>query len=247
MPAPFSTTLISAISRNRAVETSVALTSISMIRVVCFFCLFLPLVTNAQIECPSMGITNERVRTKAHRGGFMVRVGDHRTSAKADLFVRPVSARNRGPMADAFVSKRGSGRFRDQDAFSTKRSRGSLFDGSDHFLSRKGRSPRYRSDAGFGNHRYRSAIDIEGSTFGNTSGRSGTGATKGMDHFRQRRKSRNLKRHEPQPFQFQRQPPPPPRDPQMGLWGGTIGRRGREPKRPNTPLPKSEDKKEGGN
>jgi len=201
----------------------------------------------AQVECPSMGITNERVRTKARKGGFMVRVSDHKGSAKADLFVRPVSARNRGAMADAFVTKRGSGRYRNQDAFSTKRTRGSLFDGSDHFLRNKGRSPRYRADAGFGNQRYRNAVDTEKSAFGNSSGRSGTGTTKGKDYFRQRRKSRNLKRREPQPFHFQRQPTSPPRDPQMGLWGGTIGRRGREPNRPNTPLPKSEDKKEGGN
>jgi hypothetical protein len=210
-------------------------------------CLFTPLVTAAQVECPSMGITNERVRTKARKGGFMVRVGDHKGSAKADLFVRPVSVRNRGAMADAFVVRRGVGRFRDQDAFSTKRTRGSLFDGADHFLSSKGRSPRYRADSGFGNHRYRHAIDTEISAFGNTSGRNGTGAAKGKDHFRQTRRNRNLKKHEPQPFQFQRLPQPPPRDPQMGLWGGTIGKRGREPKRPNTPLPKSEEKKEGGN
>lgn len=201
----------------------------------------------AQVECPSIGITNDDVRSSARKGGFMVRVHDHRKSSKTDLFIRPVSGKNRYAMRDAFVISQGIGRYREHDAFSQKLNRVSLFDGSAYFLRSRGRSPRYRAHAGFDRQNYRQPIDTGRSAFGNISGRGSGGVTQGTDHFNQRRPRQRLHKREPQPFHFQRKPQRPHREPQMGLWGGTIGKRGKESPRQDTPLPKSEEKKGGGN
>ena len=62
------------------------------------------------------------------------------------------------------------------------------------------------------------------------------------DHFKQRKVRHRMKKAEPQPFARKKQlDQQPQREPQMSLWGGTVGKRGHESKRKSVPLPKADE------
>lgn len=196
-----------------------------------------------------MAITRPEVGKKSGKGGFMVRVSDHRSMAKADIFIRPVSGKGKGHEKDAFsFTRKKKGKHTEADAFAftrnsskstvstdffaTKRTRSGLYNGSDSFLAVSGRR---------GNH-----SNLERPAFGNMTPKTAGNSRVRKDHFKQRKERHRMKKAEPQPFARKKQlDQQPQREPQMSLWGGTVGKRGREGKRKSVPLPKAED--DGGN
>lgn len=203
----------------------------------------------AQVDCPAMGITRPKVNQKRISGGFgSFRAGGAKGGPMADYF----STRSHGPGRvkehTEFATRGGRKRFfRDMDEFATKRQGGeSRYRDFDEFSRKGGRKSRFRDFDEFTSRSNRQAES-------NRRGSAGT-ASRGFHrsakrvHSQDSRSARgrtNRKDYTPfsstvSPFADQI----PHREPQMGLWGGTIGKRGGKEKRKMTVLPEKSDGKD---
>jgi len=203
----------------------------------------------AQVDCPAMGISHPKVNQKRMMGGFGA--------------IRQNGA-NRGPMGDYFSSRTtGPRKFKEHNEFATKGGRGRFFRDMDEFATRR--------QGGSGQHRNFDEFSRKGSKQGryrdfdefsrtanrqaeaNRRGRSGK-ASRGFHRSAKRVRSQDSResrgrnnRGEYSPFSTTLGPTSDEikhREPQMGLWGGTIGKRGGKEKRKMVPMPERESDKE---
>jgi hypothetical protein len=147
-----------------------------------------------------------------------------------------------------FATKGGRSRFvRDMDEFAAKRQGGqNRFRDVDEFSRKGSRQGRYRDFDEFCRRANRLAEINWRSGGGKT--HSGFHRTAKRERSQDSRESRSRKnRSEYTPFSTSRGPgggEPSFREPQMGLWGGTIGKRSGKDKRKMVPMPEKGDDKE---
>lgn len=213
----------------------------------CYILLIGALPALAQVDCPAMAITRPKANHKRIMGGF----SDGRSSAgrqgqMGDFF----TSRTRGPSKvnehSEFSTRSGRTRFfRDFDEFTTKRQGRSGYRDFDEF-SRRGRQGRFRDFDEF---------TRRGDRQSEANRRGGAGSASKGFHRRARRvnsqdsrESRGQRnRKDYTPFSTSVSPNAGEvkhREPEMGLWGGTIGSRGAEKKRKMVPFPDEEKKDE---
>ncbi len=204
----------------------------------------------AQVDCPAMGITRPKASQKHISGGFgAIRSGGGHKGSMGDFF----STRTRSPLKvrehTEFATKGGRSRFfKDMDEFATKRQGGSArFRDMDEFSRKGSRQARYRDFDEFGRKANRQAANNSRSARGKT--HKGFHRTAKRERSQDSRESRSRKnRSEYTPFSTSRGPgggEPSFREPQMGLWGGTIGKRSGQDKRKMVPMPEKGDDKDG--
>ena len=202
----------------------------------------------AQVDCPAMGITRPKTSLKHISGGFgAIRSGGGNKGSMGDFF----STRTRSPMRvrehTEFATKGGRSRFfRDMDEFAAKRQGGqNRFRDVDEFSRKGSRQGRYRDFDEFSRRANRQAESNRRSGGGKT--HSGFHRTAKRERSQDSRESRSRKnRSEYTPFSTSRGPgggEPSFREPQMGLWGGTIGKRSGKDKRKMVPMPEKGDDK----
>jgi hypothetical protein len=203
----------------------------------------------AQVDCPAMGISRPKVNQKRMMGGFGA--------------IRENGA-NRGPMGDYFSSRTtGPRKFKEHNEFAAKGGRGRFFRDMDEFATkRQGSSGEYRSFDEFSRKgskqgRYRDFDEFSRKANSQTAAkrRGGAGkASRGFHRGAKRVRSQDSRasrgrnnRGEYSPFSTTLGPTSDEikhREPQMGLWGGTIGKRGGKEKRKMVPMPNQESDKE---
>lgn len=209
--------------------------------------LTLPFWAQAQVDCPAMGITRPKSSTKRMLSGFESRSsGGGRSGQMADFFVTKDRSPGRTKEHTEFATRGGrAGFFRDFDEFANSRKghSGSFRDMDEFSRKGSGRQQRYRDFDEFSRKANRQAA---------SNNRSGSGKTpRGFHRRAQRVKSQDGReergrnnRGDYTAFATRgRDNEPTFREPQMGLWGGTIGKRGGKEKRKMVPMP-DEGKKE---
>ena len=150
-----------------------------------------------------------------------------------DEFASRSSKKRRFRSYDEFATRaKRSKQFRDFDEFAYRRSSRSSFHDKDEFASRSNRTRKVNIDAQF-------AVRTTDKRF-----------SKGRyqkDEFNSKQKRTKQAKSEYTPFASSTSPAAAEkthREPQMGLWGGTIGRRSGQDSRAETPLPDLSKKKE---
>ena len=203
-------------------------------------------LTHAQVDCPAMAITRPKTSTKRMLQGFTspaARGG--KPGQMPDFFSSRSQGNSKGFINPGFNSPSGrKGMFRDLDEFSSRgRSKGSGFRDMDEFSTRS-RQSRFRDFDEF----TRKGARQRGQSVQGSPGK----ASKGF-HRRARRitsqDSRSARgrtnRNDYTPFSNSVNPgagEKQHREPQMGLWGGSVGKRGKESRRKMTPLPENDSK-----
>lgn len=148
---------------------------------------------------------------------------------------------------DEFASKRkGRGSFFDKDEFASRSKKKGRFRSYDEFATRSKRSRQFRDFDEFAYSRKTKRVNID-SQFAvwSTTKRF----RKGKDHkdeFNSKKKRAKKARSEYTPFASTTSPfvgEKKHRDPQIGLWGGSVGNRSGKDKRPMSALPEPEKKK----
>jgi hypothetical protein len=202
--------------------------------------------THAQVDCPAMAITRPKTSTKRMLQGFTSpSVRSAKSGRMPDFFSSRGQGANKGFLDPGFSSASGrKGLFRDIDEFSSAgRSSGNRFRDMDEFSTRS-RQSRFRDFDEF----TRKGARQRGQSVQGSPGK----ASKGF-HRRARRvtsqDSRSARgranRNDYTPFSNSVNPgagEKQHREPQMGLWGGSVGKKGRDSKRKMTPLPDNDSK-----
>lgn len=204
----------------------------------------------AQVDCPAMGITRPKVNHKRMPDGFAaIRQGGGNRGPMGDYF----SSRSTGPKKfrehNEFATKGGRSRFfRDMDEFAAKRQGGSgRYKSFDEFSRKGGKQGRYRDFDEFSRRANRQAAANRRSGAGKASRGFHRGAKRVHPQDSREARGRN-NRGEYTPFSSARQPASDDikhREPQMGLWGGTIGKRSGKDKRPMVPMPEKKSEEDG--
>lgn len=203
----------------------------------------------AQVDCPAMAVSRPKVNQKRMMGGFgAIRQNGANRGPMGDYF----SSRTKGPRKfkehNEFATKGGRGRFfRDMDEFASKRQDGSgRYKPFDEFGRKGGKQGRYRDFDEFSRRaNQQAAANRRGG-----SGKASRGFHRGAKRVRSQdsRASRGRNnRGEYSPFSTtlgSTSDEIKHREPQMGLWGGTIGKRGGKEKRKMVPMPERESDKE---
>jgi len=203
----------------------------------------------AQVDCPAMGISRPKVNQKRMMGGFgAIRQGGANKGSMGDYFSSRTTGPRRFKEHNEFATKGGRSRFfRDMDEFASKRQGGSSkYRGFDEFSRKSGKQGRYSDFDEFSRRANRQAAANRRGGAGKASRGFHRGAKRVRSQDSRESRGRN-NRSEYTPFSSARQPPSDDikhREPQMGLWGGTIGKRGGKDKRKMVPMPekKSEEK-----
>ncbi len=166
---------------------------------------------------------------------------------------------------DEFASKRrGTGRFHDKDEFATRKTKKGRFRISDEFATRKLRSKKFRD---FDEFAYRSSkrnrfdssdefatrskrtkrVNIDSQFAVRSTVKRFSSSNKQRSGFQSKKKRAKANRSEYTPFASTTNPVAgvkTHREPQIGLWGGSIGKRSGKDKRHSIPLPEPEKKKD---
>lgn len=198
----------------------------------------------AQVDCPAMAISRPNVNHKRLVSGFgSLRQGGRGQGQMADFFATRTSRPRRQAEHTEFAT-RGSraGFFRDFDEFARKRQGGGgAYRDMDEFSRKRSGQGRYRDFDEFTRKGNRQAE----SNRKNNAGKASRGFHRTARRVRSQdsRESRGRSnRSEYTPFASSRGPSGDEirhREPQMGLWGGTIGKRGGKEKRKMVPFPES--------
>jgi len=202
--------------------------------------------SHAQVECPAMAITRPKTSTKRMLQGFTspsARSG--KPGQMPDFFTSRGQGVSKGFLDPGFNTTSGrKGLFRDFDEFSSRgRSSGNRYRDMDEFSTRS-RQSRFRDFDEF----TRKGARQRGQSVQGSPGK----ASKGFHRRARRVKSQDSRsargranRNDYTPFSSSVNPgagEKQHREPQMGLWGGSIGKRGKEPKRKMTRLPENDSK-----
>ncbi len=148
---------------------------------------------------------------------------------------------------DEFASKgRGRGSFFDKDEFASRSKKKGRFRSYDEFATRSKRSRQFHEFDEFAYNRKTKRVNID-SQFAvrSTEKRFNRGKNQ-KDEFNSKKKRAKQSRNEYTPFASSSTPfagEKQHREPQMGLWGGTVGNRSGKDSRPTTPLPEPAKKK----
>lgn len=200
----------------------------------------------AQISCPAMAITRPKVSQKRMVSGFgSFRSGNGKQGQMGDFFATRTKNPKKAREFSEFSTKGGRARFfRDMDEFATKRQGGGgKYRSFDEFSTRS-RNGRFRDFDEFTAKR-----QAEGRA---RTRHSAGKASRGFHRSAQRVRSQdsrsargraNKKDHSP--FSITIAPAAGEiqhREPQMDLWGDTLGKRGRKGKRKMVPLPEAKEK-----
>lgn len=187
----------------------------------------------AQIACPAMAVTQpNRTRSKQLSGFGSAARGRSKPKPMGDFF----SSRKRGGgkglfEKDEFASRsRKQGRFRMFDEFSTRTKRRNAFRDMDEFAYRR-KTKRINIDSQFNSRSTAKRFKRK---------------SRMRDEFSSKRKRSKRAKQEYTPFATSASPygAVKKREPQMGLWGGSVGKWSGKDKRPDAPLPKPEKEKE---
>lgn len=192
-----------------------------------------------------MAITRPKTSTKRMLQGFSspsVRGG--KPGQMPDFFSSRSQGVSRGFINPGFSAPSArKGMFRDYDEFSSRKGGGGRFRDMDEFSGRN-RQSRFRDFDEF----TRKGARGQGQGVQGNPGK----ASKGFHRRPKRVRSQDSRsarsranRNEYTPFSATVNPgagEKQHRDPEMGLWGGSIGKRGKEPKRKMTPLPENDSK-----
>ncbi|MCF8463969.1 MAG: hypothetical protein K9G41_03970 [Flavobacteriales bacterium] len=148
---------------------------------------------------------------------------------------------------DEFAGKgRGRGSFFDKDEFASRIRKKGRFRSYDEFATRSKRSGQFRDFDEFAYSRKTRRVNIDSQfAVGSTEKRFNRSKNQ-KDEFNSKKKRAKQTRNEYTPFASSSSPfagEKQHREPQMGLWGGTVGNRSGKDSRPTTPLPDSTKKK----
>jgi len=199
----------------------------------------------AQISCPAMAITRPKVSQKRMVGGFgSFHSGGGKKGQMGDFFATRTKNPKKAREFSEFSSKGGRNRFfRDMDEFATKRQGGkSKYKIFDEF-SKRSRNGRFRDFDEFTAKR-----QAEGRS--EVRGRAGK-ASRGFHRSAQRVRSQDSRsargranKRETSHFTIAVAPAGGEikhREPEMGLWGNSLGKRGGKYKRKMVPMPEPKE------
>ena len=218
----------------------------------------------AQIACPAMAITQVNVNKKDKLAGFSkaVRSGKKKTqmgsffttkTKKSGRFKEYSEFSTKSRSRKAFFDKdefamrtKKKGRFRSYDEFATRSKRSKKFRDFDEFAYRSSkRGSFYDKDEFATKRQHHKRINID-SQFSVRSTEKRFNSSKRLSSgFSSKRKRSKQAKSEYTPFASTTSPfagEKKHRDPQIGLWGGTVGNRSGKDKRKMIPLPEPEKK-----
>lgn len=148
---------------------------------------------------------------------------------------------------DEFASKgRGRGSFFDKDEFASRSKKQGRFRSYDEFATRSKRSRQFRDFDEFAYSRKTKRVNIDSQFAVRSTEKRFNRGKHQKDEFNSKKKQAKQTRNEYTPFASSSSPfagEKQHREPQMGLWGGTVGNRSGKDSRPTTPLPEPEKKK----
>lgn len=217
----------------------------------------------AQIACPAMGITQVNTNKNRNLSGFNANVRSGRKNARMgdffttksrrhtqrlgrDSFSRKTASKKRFRNYDEFATKsKGGGRFFDKDEFASRSKRKGRFRSYDEFATRTKRSKRLRDFDEFAYRRKTHRVNIDSQFAVRSTEKRFNSRKKQRSEFRTKKRRAKKARNEYTPFAsssslFEGQKKH--RQPQMGLWGGTVGKRSDKKSRPISPVPDMEKK-----
>ena len=166
-----------------------------------------------------------------------------------DEFARKRSGRNRYNDKDEFASRsKKKGRFRTSDEFSTRAKRSKKFKDFDEFAYRRSKGTRFKNADEFATKGKRTRrVNVDSQFAVRSTTKRFNSSKKQRSGFKAKKKRGKATRSEYTPFASTTNPggrQKTHRDPQVGLWGGSIGRRSGKDKRPSQALPEAERKKD---
>jgi hypothetical protein len=148
---------------------------------------------------------------------------------------------------DEFASKgRGRGSFFDKDEFASRSKKKGRFRSYDEFATRAKRSRQFRDFDEFAYSRKTKRVNIDSQFAVRSTEKRFNRGKHQKDEFNSKKKRAKQSRSEYTPFASSSTPfagEKQHRDPQMGLWGGTVGNRSGKDKRASSPLPEPAKKK----
>ena len=149
---------------------------------------------------------------------------------------------------DEFSRKRrGGGGFFDKDEFASRSKRKGRFRSYDEFATRSRRSKQFRDFDEFAYSRKTKRVNIDSQFAVRSTEKRFNRGKRLKDEFQSKKKRAKSARSEYTPFASSRSPfagEKKHREPQMGLWGGSVGNRSGKDKRPMSALPEPEKKKD---
>ena len=149
---------------------------------------------------------------------------------------------------DEFASKRrGGGSFFDKDEFASRSKKKGRFRSHDEFATRSKRSRQFRDFDEFAYSRKTRRVNIDSQFAVRSTAKRFNSGQQQKSEFKSKKKRSKQARSEYTPFASTTSPfagQKKHRDPQIGLWGGTVGGRSGKDKRPGSPLPDIEKKKD---
>lgn len=148
---------------------------------------------------------------------------------------------------DEFASKgRGRGSFFDKDEFASRSKKKGRFRSYDEFAMRAKRSRQFRDFDEFAYSRRTKRVNIDSQFAVRSTEKRFNRGKHQKDEFNSKKKRAKQSRSEYTPFASSSSPfagEKQHREPQMGLWGGTVGNRSGKDKRASSPLPEPAEKK----
>lgn len=166
-----------------------------------------------------------------------------------DEFARKRSGRSRYNDKDEFASRKVKrGRFRTHDEFATRSKRSKLFRDFDEFAYRSSKRSKFNNADEFATRSKRTKrVNIDSQFAVRSTAKRFNSSKKLRSGFKSKKKRGKANRSEYTPFATTTNPVAGQRvhrEPQIGLWGGSIGRRSGKDKRASIPLPEPEKKKD---
>ncbi|MGB0368667.1 MAG: hypothetical protein ACPGU4_00975 [Flavobacteriales bacterium] len=159
-----------------------------------------------------------------------------------DEFARKRSGRNRYNDKDEFASRsKKKGRFRSSDEFATRSTRSKKFRDFDEFAYRNSRGSRFSNSDEFATRSKRTKrVNVDSQFAVRSTAKRFNSGKKQKSEFKSKKKRAKANRSEYTPFASTTNPggaQKTHRSPQIGLWGGTVGRRSGKDKRASQALP----------
>ena len=165
-----------------------------------------------------------------------------------DEFSRKRSKRNRYNDKYEFASRKVKrGRFRTHDEFATRSKRSKLFRDFDEFAYRSSKRSKFNNADEFATRGKRTKrVNINSQFAVRSTAKRFSSSNKMRSGFKSKKKRGKANRSEYTPFATTSNPIAGQRvhrEPQVGLWGGSIGKRSGKDKRASIPLPEAGNKK----
>lgn len=149
-------------------------------------------------------------------------------------------------MGDFFTSKKRGGSFLDKDEFASRSKKKGRFRSHDEFATRSRRSKQFRDFDEFAYNRKTRRVNTDSQFAVRSTSKRFNRRKHRKEEFSSKKKRAKKARSEYTPFASSTAPfagKKQHRDPQIGLWGGSVGNRSGKDKRPGSPLPEVEKKK----